>query len=397
LFDVLIVGAGTAGSYVAYRLAAQGYKVAVIEKQQEIGKRSCCTGIVGRDCVDSFPIDRELILNPAYSARFFSPSGRALRIWKETAQAYVLNRPALDLALAAKAQREGADFLLGSRARKVVLDRDYVSIEVEEGEKRFHLRGKAAVLASGFGSQLPQMLGLGEIKDFVLGVQTEVETNGIEEVEVYLGQELAPGFFAWLVPTSPGKALAGLLARHAPAACLRNFLSFLVSEGKIALPQEEFCYGAVPLKPLPRTFQERVIVVGDAAGQVKPTTGGGIYYGLLCAEVGSTVLGQALQQGDFSPAFLARYEREWRKKLAAELRVCYYARRVYEKLGDQQIEDIFHLIQSNSIHEALLKSEGFSFDWHANLILKALKHQVVQKALQMINVFRLSPQSGSGE
>jgi len=222
---------------------------------------------------------------------------------------------------------------------------------------------------------------LGQFGDFVLGAQAEVEVKECEEVELYFGKEIAPGFFAWLVPTSPGKSLAGLLSRSNPDLHLRNFLSSLTAQGKITSPAVRISYGGIPLTPLPRTCGERVLAVGDAAGQVKPTTGGGIYYGLLCAEIAANTIHEAIASDDLSAKMLGRYEKAWKKTLGRELKVDYYARKLYEKLSDRQIEQMFNIIQSNGIHKSLLSSPDFSFDWHSDLILGAFRHKALRKAI----------------
>ncbi|MFH1016190.1 MAG: hypothetical protein V1771_04250, partial [Chloroflexota bacterium] len=225
----------------------------------------------------------------------------------------------------------------------------------------------------------------GKFADFTAGAQAEVESKS-SEVEVYFGREVAPGFFAWLVPTSPGKARAGLLSRENPTPYLKKLLASLAAEGKIASADVEISHGAVPLKPLPRTYADRLVVIGDAAGHVKPTTGGGIYYGLLGADIAAQTLRKALQSNDLSARSLARYEQEWQQLLGRELRTSYWARKLFEKLSDGQIDKVFDIVKRNGIDEALLKEKDLSFDWHSKAILKLLGHQVVASA---VNVFRL--------
>lgn len=377
----MVVGAGPAGSYLAHRLAKLGYKVIVFERRLKVGDAVCCTGIVGKECIDRFPISDTAILAQESSARFFSPMGKSLRLAKGTVQAYVIDRAASDYALAQEAQEEGAEYLLSTRVEDIALVDDRVRVGVEYQGKTSNFEGKMVIISNGFGSPLPQRLGLGQISDFVLGAHAEVSVGEVEEVEVYFGQEVAPGFFAWLVPTSPGKALAGLLSRRSPDFCLRNLLSRLVVQGKIASAEVGSTYGGIPLTPLPKTSRERVIVVGDAAGQVKPTTGGGIYYGLLCADIAADTVHEALRADDLSAKRLGRYEKDWKGMLARELQIGYWARRLYERLSDRQIERIFDIIQSNNIHEVLLQSQDFSFDWHGDSILKALRHKPLRQAI----------------
>src|SRR4030042_2677739 len=120
------------------------------------------------------------------------------------------------------------------------------------------------------------------------------------------------------------------MSRQEAGAYLKRWLAHLAERGKIASADVKLSYGGIPLKPPPRTCSERMIAVGDAAGQVKPTSGGGIYYGLLCAEIAAETLHRALAEDDLSAKRLARYERAWRKKLGGELRTGYWARTLLE-------------------------------------------------------------------
>ena len=285
MLDVIVIGAGPVGSYLAYKLSDMGCDVAVLERGERLGEKAGCTGIIGQECVSSFPVDGNVILRWANSARLFPPSGKPIRLWRKGNQACIIDRPAFDLAMASKAQSRGAQYILNSPVWNVEVREDEVIVNASQSGQRLTLKARAAVIASGFGSGLTEKLGLGKSRDFVMGAQTEVPVSGIDEVEVYFGSEVAPGFFAWLVPTVPGRALVGLLSRHSPGLYLKKLLAGLLAEGKIASADAKLDYGGIPLKPLSRTYAERLIVVGDAAGQVKPTTGGGIYYGLLCADI----------------------------------------------------------------------------------------------------------------
>ena len=386
MYDVIVIGGGPAGSYAAYKLAKMGHKVMVLERKQRIGEPVCCTGIIGQECVSSFAIEDKVILRPVNSAKLFSPSGNLLRLWREETQACVLDRAAFDTAMASRAQGNGAEYILDSPVSSIEVEEDKVRIEAFPQKAGLNLEARAAVIATGFGSKLTEKLGMGNYGDFVTGAQAEVETMWIDEVEVYFGREVAPGFFGWLVPTSPRTARVGLLSRHNPRLYLEKLLSSLLAQGIIVPSEGKLSYGGIPLKPLGRTYSERLIVVGDAAGQVKPTSGGGIYYGLLCADIAANTLHQALQRDDLSTKSLARYEREWRRKLGRELKIGYWARKLFERLSDNQIDRIFNIIKANGIDEALLKAKDLSFDWHSRAILMLLGRTVVSKALGVIRL-----------
>ena len=244
-------------------------------------------------------------------------------------------------------------------------------MEIESSSKSFE--GKTAVIASGFHSRLTERVGLGRVRDFAAGAQVEVDAEAVDEVEIYFGKNVAPGFFGWLVPTSQGRARVGLLARRRPGKYLRALLDVLADQDRIAAHDARIYYGGVPLRPLSRTYTDRVLVVGDAAGQVKPTTAGGIYYGLLCAENAVDTLHQALAVDSFEADTLSSYEKRWKERLGSELRASRWARWLLEHLSDERLDRTFKVVESKGIHTALLDSPEFSFDWHRGLILKALR------------------------
>jgi len=370
LCDIIIVGAGPAGSRIARRLSQLGYGVVVVEKNLSFDDDICCTGILGQECLSAFGLDNGLVLRQASSAKFLAPSGEYLRLCRQSPVAAIVDRARLNAHLAKMAQASGARYHLGAKAGDISLKSDGVEVRVNGQAEERVLKAKAAVIATGFGSTLPARLGLGEIKQFVLGAQAEVAINGIDEVEVYFDQKLTPGGFAWLVPTTGGKGLVGLLTRSQADSSLENLLETLSAQGKIASNQVVPSYDIVPLKPLPRTYADRVLVVGEVAGQVKPTTGGGVYYGLLCADIAAGVLQRSLEADDFSADALSAYEEEWRARLNRELTIGYWARTLLANLSNNNIDRLFRLAGEKGLPELISNGNGFSFDWHSQLLLK---------------------------
>ena len=377
MIDVIVVGGGPAGSRTAYMLARLGWGVTVLEKEGAVGNKSCCTGIIGQECVRSFDIDESVILRKVKGARLFSPTGKMLYITRDEDQASILDRVAFDMAMARRAQNAGAQYIFDSAVHDIRITKEGVELYCERRGGR--LIARTVVIASGCGTRLTEKLGFGKAADFVAGAQADVVTKGQDEVEVYFGQEVAPGFFGWLVPTTAGNARVGLLSRHAPDKYLKGLLDSLVSEDKIVADEWKPSHGAIPLRPLRKTFGERILVVGDAAGQVKPTTGGGIYYGMLCADIAAGELNRALHRDDLSARSLSQYDRQWRRKLGRELMVGYGARKLFERLSDQQIDRLFDIIEKNRIDVSLLKAKDVSFDWHSQAIMNLLRRAVVAR------------------
>jgi len=381
LYDVAVIGAGPVGSHTAGRLAAMGHGVVVVEARNSLTDPVCCTGLVGRECVTSFAIEEDIVLRWVKSARVFSPSGKSLKLWRSGPQAAVVDRVSLNVSMVGRAQGRGVRYELGARVRDIEVDSDRVVIRASRRDVALDLEARVVVLANGFNPGLTDRLGLGRVGDFVTGVQAEVTAPGVDEVEVYLGGEVAPSFFAWLVPTSSGMGLVGLLSRRSPETYIRKLLSSLAAQGKIVSADVEVLHGGIPLKPLPKTCGERLLVVGTAAGQVKPTTGGGIHYGLLCANIAADHLHRSLAADNLSARNLAGYQREWRQRLGRELRAGYWARKVYERLSDGQIDRLFDMAASAGILDALLGDEDLSFDWHGGVVSRLLSYDVFRRVI----------------
>ena len=384
LQDVIVVGAGPAGNNAALLLASSGFSVTVIDSRVNIGDK-LCTGLVGEECFRRYPIDPLMVHREVNSACVISPSSELVRFETPMLVAKVVDRVAYVASFAEKATANGAEYQLGNRVVRLEQSKDRIRVFTDGQNGTSQLESRALVLASGFGSQLNRQLGLGEPADYVVGIQATVRTEGIEEVEVHLGRDVAPGFFAWLVPTKPGYALAGLMVRKNAPEMFSRFMAARKSEGKVREEVEKpICWG-IPLRPLKKTFTDRVLVVGDAAGQVKPTTGGGIFYSLLASEIAFGALKQSLDGDQLSANRLGAYQKEWKNLLSTELEVGYSARRVFEYLGDSHVSSLISQASSSGFAAELAASPEVSFDWHSSMIGKITRHPTLGGVLKLVN------------
>ena len=373
--DVIVIGAGPAGNIAALRLSGLGHSVTVLDWRRNVGDK-LCTGIIGVECAQRFPPDADHVYMETGAATVVSPAGQRYRIGGAETRAFIIDRVAYVDSLARRAMAEGAQYLLGSRVVDVQVSQRCVTVLTSGDEGRDRLEARVVILASGFGSPLLGMVGLrnGRTPDYMVGCQAEVEVDDLEDTEVYLGEQLAAGSFGWLVPCSDSRALMGLVSRRRENGHMGWFLSSLQGSGKVKNIIKEPQQWGIPLKPLPKTYGDRVLVVGDAAGMVKPTTGGGIYYALLSGEIAAGTASEALLAEDFAGHRLKRYEKAWKAVFGKELKVGYYTRMLFEAMGDRQVESLLQKFASREVQSDLISSKEFSFDWHSRTILKGVRH-----------------------
>ncbi len=360
----------------ALTLARQGRRVAVIDWRQNIGDK-LCTGIIGKECADRFPPDPAHVYSQASAGVVVSPSGKRYRVAKDDPQALIVNRVAYVNSFAERAMAEGADYMLGPRVTGVEISKRGVSVQTTNER----CDAQIVIIASGFGLPLLRMAGLPRSKqfDYMVSCQAQVEINDLAETEVYLGNpdRSGPGSFGWLVPLSDSGGLIGLLTRQRLDGQMQRFLSERIAAGKVRSVVAEPKFWGIPVRPLPKTYGDRLLVVGDAAGLVKPTTGGGIYYALQSGEMAASAASETLEAGDFSSKQLRSYEQGWKAVFGKELRVGYYARALFESLSDEQVERLLEVFMSSEIVQEMMNSRDFSFDWHGRVILRAIRNRQV--------------------
>ncbi|MFW6174270.1 MAG: NAD(P)/FAD-dependent oxidoreductase, partial [Chloroflexota bacterium] len=212
-----------------------------------------------------------------------------------------------------------------------------------------------------------------------LAAQAVVEGLDSEEIRVYAGGAVPRGFFGWVTPTEDGRSLVGVLGRHEPANALRSLMSSIAGSSPSGLTAAPLGIWGIPLRPAPRTYGDRLLMVGDAAGQVKPTTGGGIYYSLRSGDLAARALGEALREDDLRAVSLKRYEDAWRSVLGRELRLGYMARGIYERLGERELGRLIRIAASNGF-----LSGDLSFEWHSDLVTRALSYKLLDGVLSPV-------------
>lgn len=380
--DVLIIGGGPGGLESARLLAADGWDVGLVEEHQSSGDPVHCTGVVATEVFDELGLTRDVILNPLTTVRFIAPSGATIEHTTAHTEAVVVDRVALDRHLHDRARAAGVAIELSSRAAAVVADARGVTVRLSDGRDA---RARMCVLACGAQYAIQRRLGMGLPAAYLQSAQMELPASRLGDVEVRFGARLARGGFAWTVPVARSRGPHVRIGLMCDGDARRRFRSLVQEVGpwwgiapadaRALVPRQK----VLPLAPITRTFADRVIAVGDAAGLVKATTGGGVYYSLLSAVLAASVIAPALRADRLGAAALAPYEAAWRARLGPELDAQLQLRRLGQRLTDTEIDAFFDLARTDGILPIVRQTARFN--QHRHLILSLLRHPPSRRIL----------------
>ena len=374
--DIVIVGGGHVGLFAASELAKKGYRTLLLDQKKAIGERIVCTGIIGLEAFEKFDLPENVIVGQIQNVKFFSPSGRCFDYFSPKNLAYVVDRPQFNKHFASQAKKHGARILVGYRVTDIEVQDESVTINtlLETGERET-FESRFLILATGVNYRLFGSLGIELPKIFLGGSQIHVPFESDDFTSIYVGNEVAPGAFAWIVPLQTGLARVGLLSEKNAALFLRKFLTRIMPES-FRYEDHEIELKPVMQLPIDRSYAHRTLIIGEAAGQIKTTTGGGIYYGLLGAEMAVEKVMDAFDKSRFSADVLSAYDRKWKRAIGDELNLGYYFRKLFAKLKDEQIEELF----KQMIDEEVLNyvHRHVKFDWHKNLLLSIFNFSTIR-------------------
>ncbi len=368
-----MIGGGPAGIHAASLLAQAGIGVVLLEAQNRVGERAICSGVVGDEAFARFDLPTHPILSEIRCIQAVSPGGRKLEHRADAPLAHVIDKGEFNRALARRALDAGVEFKLGCWVNSLDVDRNSVEVSyrsAEHGPAR--LRARATVITTGVNGSLNQGLGLARPRQFLRALQAEVTLppNGHgNATRVFVGQGVAPGAFGWEIPLGNNRWRVGLMTEQNPTPYFSKLL------GRVA-PQVDISTLRIDRKGIAqasegRCVAERVIAAGEAAGHIKTTTGGGIYYGLLSAELAAEALIRAFRSNNFSVRSLGEFERYWRSTFGSELMVGYFARKLISKLSDGRLDDFFDAAKATNLLSRL--NSRLNFDWHHRALLATLR------------------------
>ena len=379
-YDALVIGAGPAGLLAAQEIAQKGYSVGVFEEHQTVGEPDHCAGLLSITGLKSLGLKppEDVIQNRVIGAKIHAPSGHSICIDRGNREAVVVDRRKFDAWLAEVAIEYGASVFTNTKVRRVLPTKNQgFHIQAREGDSLTDTTAEIIIDAEGSRCIISKSMGLPVVpkSSKFPAYQYEVANADIESdyVEMYYGRRLAPGFFAWIIPLGEGKARVGLAAMSQAKIRLEAAMRHHPQIGqKLKNVKIERGLGGIVLLGLPinRTFKDRFLVVGDAAGMVKPTTGGGVIMGGLAAQIAGKIVVRTLKEIDFPGNILNGYERTWRALLMNDFRTMHYAQRLLTSLSDRGLDFLIKNVKELGLLD-IVRREG-DMDRQQRVIKKLL-------------------------
>ncbi len=316
-----------------------------------------------------------------YGAKFYPPDGELVEVRKDEPVALILNRMRFDQFLAKRAIEAGVELRVRSRASKFErYENGSAGLVLQNGEK---IAAKIVVDASGAGSRLPEQAGLQtpDWTQLLPGLQYELSGAPPQGdlVELFFGSKRAPSFFAWSIPTGEQSVRVGLASRKGN---VKKLLDSLVSERWPKTAIDATKSGSVLVSgPMPKCWSSNFLVAGDAAGQVKQTTGGGIVIGGCCGTLaGRAAASFASSAGDEGVEFLREYDVKWRKMFGKDLGKMGFARKVFSGLSDETLNRFFSIVRN---HVSEIEEVG-DMDFQGDLISRMIRKRELAKLLPRV-------------
>jgi geranylgeranyl reductase family protein len=388
--DVIVAGAGPCGSFTALSLARLGRSVTVLEEHGQIGLPCHCAGhlsIKGLKQLALYPLSPRIIENTFYAANFCSPRGNRFSIRFPQPMTCAVDRTMFDRYIAEKARRAGVIYSLNSRVEGVILENAFAKGAIfRRAERTESERARLVVDAEGLSSRMSREAGLPRPRNILKGVEAEVENfkdTESDAVDIYLGKNYVPGFYAWLIPKKDGTAKVGLATRIGnPKELLQKLMLKhpAASEKLRSARILKATFHPITLGgPTQQPYSNGFLAVGDAASQVKPTTGGGVILGMTCAQIAAKVASEALDKNDLSERFLSTYQSRCRETFGFDVKIMLRMRKTLDALSDKKVDDAITLCTRIGLDKALQNVRDI--DFQGQTFIRALRSPRVLTAL----------------
>ncbi|MGH7885073.1 MAG: NAD(P)/FAD-dependent oxidoreductase [Thermodesulfobacteriota bacterium] len=378
-YDVVVVGGGPSGLQTAGLLCEKGFSVALFDKEPSIGDNVVCSGVISKEAFRRYDLPADSIVGRLKEAVLHSPSDNKIKYVHPDEDVVVVNRKLFDSQLGIKASQKGAAIFNGSKVLLINSFDEFAEAKVRYSDRLITVRAKLIVIATGVSFNLQSSVGMGRPKSILKGIQTEISSPDIKELNLFWGNKFSKGFFGWGIPLLNGNLKVGVMTKEDPFECLKYTLKKLGKENFIYSDELELKRRGISFGAIKKSYANRVIAVGEAAGLVKTTTGGGIYYGLISAEIASELILKAFTENRFNEKFLSKYQKMINSCFSKEIKFGEFFHKFYSTLSDYQINQLFDAAKEDRILDFI--SERGKFDWHKDTVVRIFKSPNLRNVL----------------
>ena len=378
-YDAIVVGGGPIGGYISSKISSAGYKIAIFEQHKKIGEPLNCAGLATSRIFNISGIKKEnIIQNEIKGANIHSPSGKILTIGGDKVQALVIDRSRFDQEIIKKSIKNGSDLFLRNKILSAQRTKRHIELKTSNKED---IKCNLLIGADGPYSKIRDIFGFTKPKEYLKGMGAEIENTKLnpEFVEIFIGNNIAPGFFAWIIPSNyeGTKARIGLCIKEKTSYSLIHYFQNFFKNKYISPYLKNIKIirktgGIIPLGYIKKPYTNNILLAGDAAAQVKPTSGGGIYSGLLCADYCSIVAIEALNKNNFSSNLLKKYSKLISSDIGREFYIGMKFRKVYNDLDDIKLNSQIDLLNKEKIIKII--SKYGDIDYPSKLIPHLIKN-----------------------
>ena len=373
-YDIVVVGGRLGGSTASLFASKSDVDVLMIEKRQEIGSPvQCAEGVTYGtfETLEMEPSER-YVRSRIKGAHIYAPDRRRITYEGGIAEGLVIDRKIFDKDLAIESAKAGTDIMIKTNVKDLIIENHKVcGVIAKHLGKTIEIRSDVVIGADGVESNMARQAGIETYKSpKKICSCAQYELVGIdvdpEYLEFYFGEKIAPQGYLWIFPKGDGVANVGVGIRSSIDTAI-TYLNRYVS--KLDATPVELNIGGVPVSgPIKRTYTDGFLVVGDAAGQVDPITGGGIHTTISCARIAGEVAAESVKREDNSSEFLKDYQDKWKQEIGENLDKSVMYRNMADKLNDDDMNALAEFIETQDL-EAISKISVLKFvGKHPNLM-----------------------------
>ena len=394
-YDLIVVGAGPAGSSAAYAAAKNGIKVALLEKEENVAQTVRTSGVTWIDYAKEFGIPEDCY-NPIKTYNFCSPNN-TVSITDNKPKAAVLDVRKTYRFLADMAKKNGAEIFVNTNVTNVITENgSIVGVKASSSNSEMIFHARMLIDASGFQSAVSKSLGLvKQWERFGVGAEYEAEVENVKSDTWWLmvGQMYSPAGYAWIFPLGKNMVRIGVgVGKPESHVDPTQRLDELIEKGAGPIKdlgkitKKEFHYGLIPNEGLSRkTVYDNLILVGDTAGMANPLVLEGIRYAIKYGRVAGDVASKAIKSGDTSEKALQYYEETWKKEIESKIKSAHKVQARWLELSDSEWDKEIDIISNLTADEFL---DFVRADFTISKIVKIAAHHPILAVRQLFNIIK---------